>query len=349
MFFAGAQGHGKDHRKAAGGFIHGFRYVAHALVKMLATRRGEEWPHESIRLGDGSLSRSLATTMLQRIDSASGPYQMVHVLGDGAVLLCEGGKAEAAYFKDMPLEYFNRRFRGLSRFFWVFGYGRQRQAYPGSVNGGTTFHAMLWHYPGRCQNSIPTAANTTGDTEIPRDADGFPQVQAKEVLSLRETLHTEWDKPLVREQVSRFIAVRVKGALAGTQLEAWRHGEEVHLRAPTVSYLTERWGRGEVDLLVKNVGKRPVALRRIRVGQPANRKGEPRPVEGLDEVATAELEALTLGPGEGRRLFTEEKERWEATSDRKKVIARMTVDCAHGVVQDWIVGAKKKKAASAEL
>ena len=34
---------------------------------------------------------------------------------------------------------------GKSRFFMLFGYGKQRQAYPHSINGGTNFDAMLWY------------------------------------------------------------------------------------------------------------------------------------------------------------------------------------------------------------
>jgi hypothetical protein len=45
LFFAGAVGHARDYRKAAGGFIHGFRYTAQALVKDLLRRfHGEPWP-----------------------------------------------------------------------------------------------------------------------------------------------------------------------------------------------------------------------------------------------------------------------------------------------------------------
>jgi fructose-specific component phosphotransferase system IIB-like protein len=44
MFFIGALGHSRDFRKAAGGFIHGFRYTIRALHRMLETdeERGEE-------------------------------------------------------------------------------------------------------------------------------------------------------------------------------------------------------------------------------------------------------------------------------------------------------------------
>ena len=38
MYFAGQLGHGKDHLKSAGGFIHGFRYTSRALFRMLEAK-----------------------------------------------------------------------------------------------------------------------------------------------------------------------------------------------------------------------------------------------------------------------------------------------------------------------
>jgi len=339
LYFAGVQGHGKDHRKAAGGFIHGFRYVARALVRLLAVKRGKPWPHLQLKLGNGSSVEKLAKTFLRRIDSASGPYQMVHVLGDGAVLSCDGGVIEAKYYEDVPLEYFNRKFEGKSRFFMVFGYGQQRQAYPNSINQGTLFHPMLWHYPGSCRRLAVASSGTSEENEIatPKDADGFPQVQFKELLALKESLHTEWDKSLAHQQVADFIRVRVHNAIDDGRVGLLRHGKDVHLRPSSISHFTGRWGRGEIDLLVKNVGKQPVTLRRIRVGQSAKGKANPQPTRNLQEVAIAELDALVLEPGEGKRMFSEEKERWEATR-KGKAISRITVDCAFGIVQDWLIG-----------
>lgn len=202
---------------------------------------------------------------------------------------------------------------------------------------------MLWYYPGTCGKSFGVKEETSEEA----DSDGFPLVQAKELLALKETLHTEWDKPLIREQVADFIRVRISTALHGTQVPTLHHGDDVRLRKPLVSYLPRRWGQGAVDLLVKNIGTQPLTLRRFRIGQSVKSKLDfaPQSLDGLDEVSVAELDGLVLEPGEGRRLFTEEKERWEARH-KKKVISRITIDCAFGIVQDWLVGSTKKRAAS---
>ena len=38
MYFAGTLAHGKDWKRAAGGFIHGFRYTARALHRILEAK-----------------------------------------------------------------------------------------------------------------------------------------------------------------------------------------------------------------------------------------------------------------------------------------------------------------------
>ena len=45
LYFAGTLSHGKDFKRASGGFIHGFRYTARALHRILAKKYfGAEWP-----------------------------------------------------------------------------------------------------------------------------------------------------------------------------------------------------------------------------------------------------------------------------------------------------------------
>jgi hypothetical protein len=45
LFFVGTLAHGKDWRRAAGGFVHGFRYTARALHRILEARyHGNPWP-----------------------------------------------------------------------------------------------------------------------------------------------------------------------------------------------------------------------------------------------------------------------------------------------------------------
>ena len=72
LFFAGALGHGKDHLRAGGGFIHGIRYTARAVHRYLEARYHNppggwpahqqfegvaEWDHKSVGLGPNGCNR----------------------------------------------------------------------------------------------------------------------------------------------------------------------------------------------------------------------------------------------------------------------------------------------------
>ena len=98
MYFAGTLTHGKDWRKAAGGFIHGFRYTTQALHRILEHRMHQiEWPHRSIALQQqdghggelpdrecsaGGALLELLQTVRHRVNEASALYQMFGQLWD---------------------------------------------------------------------------------------------------------------------------------------------------------------------------------------------------------------------------------------------------------------------------
>ena len=49
LYFAGTVAHGPDWRQAAGGFIHGFRYTAKALARILDTKLDQVlWPSQKM-------------------------------------------------------------------------------------------------------------------------------------------------------------------------------------------------------------------------------------------------------------------------------------------------------------
>ncbi|WAQ97570.1 FXRD2-like protein [Mya arenaria] len=71
MFVAGTASHSLDFRKSAGGFIHGFRYSARALHRLLEWRyHGNAWPSTTVP------HQQLLTHILKRINEASGIYQI---------------------------------------------------------------------------------------------------------------------------------------------------------------------------------------------------------------------------------------------------------------------------------
>ena len=79
LYFAGTVAHGLDWRRAAGGFIHGFRYTAQALFNVLESRmHGTPWPSKTKPFHVGS-ALGMARN---RINEASSLYQMFGELVD---------------------------------------------------------------------------------------------------------------------------------------------------------------------------------------------------------------------------------------------------------------------------
>jgi len=104
VYFAGAAAHGLDHRRSSGGFIHGFRYSARALHRVLEHRAwagGESvqgapprpWPHTAM----WNVSQ-VERTALQRLHTSAGLFQLFGFMADVLVLgRCSwGGEASAA-------------------------------------------------------------------------------------------------------------------------------------------------------------------------------------------------------------------------------------------------------------
>merc|ERR1711935_1093531 len=90
LYYAGTLSHGKDVKRSAGAFIHGFRYTARALARILESERhGTAWPQKTFKCNVAAIE-ALADTSLHRINTGSGVYQMVSTLGDGIVFQPDG-------------------------------------------------------------------------------------------------------------------------------------------------------------------------------------------------------------------------------------------------------------------
>lgn len=95
LFVAGTASHSLDFRKSAGGFIHGFRYTARALFRLL------EWRYQHVAWPSVTAPTSeLLTHILRRLNEASGTYQMFSVLGDIVILHDNGNYT---YLEEVPI------------------------------------------------------------------------------------------------------------------------------------------------------------------------------------------------------------------------------------------------------
>ncbi|KAK3717351.1 hypothetical protein QZH41_011592, partial [Actinostola sp. cb2023] len=96
LFYAGTNTHYVDFRKSAGGFIHGFRYTARALHRLLEWKNhGVPWPRTNVPLSD------LIGVILKRINEASGIYQMFGILGEVFIFRSDG---TVDYYEEFPLK-----------------------------------------------------------------------------------------------------------------------------------------------------------------------------------------------------------------------------------------------------
>ena len=101
LYFAGTVAHGRDWRKAAGGFIHGFRYTAKALARILNTKIDKlEWPSKYISIAP----QDVIEIVRERINHASSLYQMVGHIADVIVFPSptDDIQDEVEVFTDVP-------------------------------------------------------------------------------------------------------------------------------------------------------------------------------------------------------------------------------------------------------
>ncbi|HET6703676.1 NAD(P)-binding domain-containing protein [Amycolatopsis sp.] len=97
LHFAGTITQVRDFKKATSAFIHGFRYGARALVKVLNERYHDvPWPHTELPAKPDGLTGAVIT----RINRTSGLYQQFGFLGDVVVVAGD----TARYLEEVPVD-----------------------------------------------------------------------------------------------------------------------------------------------------------------------------------------------------------------------------------------------------
>ncbi|CAK9064305.1 unnamed protein product [Durusdinium trenchii] len=121
LYFAGAVSHGRDYRRSAGGFIHGFRYTARALHRILQQRGCHGgWPNRSFQVAEHGWMQQV----LERVNEAAGPYQMFGELVDVVLFFGE----QVQYLEEQPLAFAQEQFKMQPRLLLSFVYGRRFSA-----------------------------------------------------------------------------------------------------------------------------------------------------------------------------------------------------------------------------
>ncbi|ADG75024.1 FAD dependent oxidoreductase [Cellulomonas flavigena DSM 20109] len=100
LFFAGTLTQQRDFRRSTNGFVHGFRYGARALHRILERRAGEPWPSTPL----DPAPEAVAAAVVARVNRTSALWQQFGVLAD--VVTVTGDVAR--YHEEVPVEYHRR-------------------------------------------------------------------------------------------------------------------------------------------------------------------------------------------------------------------------------------------------
>jgi len=291
--------------------------------------------------------QALADHILDRINHASGPYQMIHSLGDGVVFKCphkDKGKKnkelQAVYMDEVPVPYFNSRFSAMPRVQWCFGYDMQRRSLSQSLTGGTKFEIFIWFHPGKkegCAGEL--APQTESERERQRRAnskDYHNKPKRKELLRFTETLHTDWNETIYHENLADWLTYKAKAVSNGLGLSVAGGKQSVQEEAKR----TEKWWPGEVDIWVYNGFGHAVSVNRAR------------PTMAEEEAVQGDSSDVLLAPGTGQRIIAFEPEQWVARHAEEQSfqedstgeagwlgtkLDHFYVDVSRGVVQNWLL------------
>uniref|UniRef100_A0A8C5K4C6 FAD-dependent oxidoreductase domain-containing protein 2 n=1 Tax=Jaculus jaculus TaxID=51337 RepID=A0A8C5K4C6_JACJA len=97
LFVLGTASHSVDYRKSAGGFIHGFRYTVRAVHRLLEHRHhGVTWPTTEHPI------TQLTSSIIRRVNEASGLYQMFSVLAD--IILLKENATTFEHLEEFPMQ-----------------------------------------------------------------------------------------------------------------------------------------------------------------------------------------------------------------------------------------------------
>jgi thioredoxin reductase len=126
MFFMGTITHSLDYKKATSGFIHGFRYNARALFKILNERYNYiPLPRETV----SNNNQSILDHMLDRINHADGIWQQPGFLAD--LFLIKEDTIE--HIRELPVPYIMDSFKSTPYYVLTLEYGAPIEGDPFNV------------------------------------------------------------------------------------------------------------------------------------------------------------------------------------------------------------------------
>ncbi|MEU0878666.1 NAD(P)-binding domain-containing protein [Lentzea sp. NPDC005914] len=194
LYFAGTITQSRDFKKSTSGFIHGFRYGARALHRVLTVRNHETpWPHALVDVSPEAISDAV----IARVNTSSCLWQQFAVIGD--VVTVDGG--EARYEEEVPVAYIADGGLGPAehRFVATLEYGPDHD----------TVDPFDIDIPRVAENDAANAAQASYLHPVVRY---YRHGVLAATHHLAENLENHWDFPDVHQQP---LVVFVKECLAG--------------------------------------------------------------------------------------------------------------------------------------
>lgn len=205
LYFAGTLTQVRDFKHGTSGFIHGFRYGARALRRILQQRYHRvPWPSTAV----APTAEAITEAILARVNRTSALYQQFGVLADVVLLPAESDrdKEHAAYLEEVPVDFV--RDGGLDE-----------------VAGGADMLVVTLEYGPDHDKVDPfdvsVARVAQDDAERALDAaylhpvvrlyHGGAPVATHHVA---ENLENEWDSPAHRDPLIGFLRARDRAGLA---------------------------------------------------------------------------------------------------------------------------------------
>ena len=191
LYFAGTLTQQRDFKKSTNGFIHGFRYSARALTRILDARHHDRpWPATALE----ATPEAITEAIVARIVRTSALWQQFAVLAD-VVLIGDGG---ARYLEEMPVAYFREEHRTGTALAITLEYGP----------GHDEVDPFDISVPRIAENDAAAAPDATYLHPVVRAyRDGDPVG----THHLAENLENQWNLPAVHQQP---LALFLKAVLA---------------------------------------------------------------------------------------------------------------------------------------
>ncbi len=181
LYFAGTLTQVRDFKKVTSGFIHGFRYNARCLHRILENR------YHAVPFASRTLPatlEALSEATFARINRSSALWQQFGFLAD--VVVIDHRRGEARYYEELPVDFIHDS-----------AFGREQDYYVitlefGKVTGDP-FHIERAPVPEHAESSVflhPVVRHFCGDRELSK-------------LHLLENLYGEWRDP--QQHLSPFL------------------------------------------------------------------------------------------------------------------------------------------------